>query len=139
MKKRKLSLFEKYFMIIVSIIMAVVLIVVVSIAYTNLNKPKADFDGFKASVLTYIKNSDNIVDMVIEDRDIFKIVVKDTWYNSSEAEKLKFCNNVRNTIYAYAKQYKLIYKENDYVYITFCDQSNIKLAEPNKFDFVILR
>jgi len=136
--KRKLSLQEKYLIIFSSIFLTVVLVVAISIVYSKATMPKANYDGFKSAMSTYINENSSISDVVINDRDTFKAIVNDDWYNSTEIDKLRFCNNLHDTIYAYAVQYDLIYRDSDNVYVSFYDLTDIKVAEQDMGEFSIL-
>jgi len=136
--KRKLSLYEKYFIIFSSIFLSIVLIIALSVIYHNATIPAADYDGFKSTMLTYINDNGSISDIIIKERDMFKVIVKDDWYNSGEIEKIRFCNSVRDVIYVFAYQYNLIYEDNDYIYLSFYDTTGIEVAEQDMGEYNIL-
>jgi hypothetical protein len=116
-----------------------ILIVALSVIYTSITRPKADYDGFRAAMTSYLDQNSDVVQVNIIENDMFKVTVSNEWYNSSNVDKLKFCQNVHGAIYSYASRYKLIYKKSDIVFLNFYDASNIKVAEQDKFEFKILQ
>lgn len=65
------------------------------------------------------------------------VTVKDNWYNASEIEKMRFCKDVHDSIYAMAYKYKLVYGDND-VYVHFYDKTSIELADQGLAEYKIL-
>lgn len=119
-------------------IFAVIMIGLIYTLIYNLTKPSADYEGFKSAMRVYLTANDDIVDIEIEDNDMFNVIVKDTWFNSSEIAKLRFCNDVHKAIFVYADKYHLIDGDNENVYLYFYDTTGINVAKHNFGDFEIL-
>lgn len=132
----KLSKRDKYIIAGFSLFGLVIVVWVIFVVF-EIGKPKPDYDKFKNAMKYYIENNNNIENIVIQDNDSFKVIVKDNWYNASEKDKLKFCNNLRETTWIYANQYNLINNEEN-VYLHFYDANGIKLVEQEMFEFKIL-
>ncbi|MDF2609085.1 MAG: hypothetical protein K0R92_559 [Lachnospiraceae bacterium] len=108
--------------IIISILIIIFIICIIL-------KPKPDVNGFSTAIETYLSNNDNIIDLDYIDDDIYKITVSDVWYNSSEIEKIKFCNSIRNVFTTYAWEFNII-SDSKLIYIYFYDKDQIKVAQP---------
>ncbi len=124
----KLSKRDKYIIAGFSLF-GLIIVIWVIVTVFEIGKPKPNYNKFKSAMKYYIDNNGNIDNIVIQDKDTFKVTVKDNWYYASEKDKLEFCNNVRDTAWVYANQYNLI-RDND---------AGIKLTEQDKFDFKILQ
>jgi hypothetical protein len=127
-----------YAVAVLSSIGLITLVILLSILYTSLTKPKADYTGFAQAMKSYVSINKDISKIERIDGAIFDITVNDSWYSSSEREKALFCKNVLESIYAYAIKYKLIYKDTDMVWLTFYDSDGLKVADQDLTDFKIL-
>jgi hypothetical protein len=114
------------------------IVVLGSIIYTNLTRPDADYEGFAFEMKAFMDTNKDIYDIEIDDNNMFSVIVYDTWYNSSEKDKLRFCQSVREKIYIAAFNNKLIYRDRDNVFVYFYDTTKIGLAEPTLSGFKIL-
>lgn len=123
---------------VIVIFFTLVMIIIASIIYTNLTRPKADYQGFASMMRPYVKSNTDIYELKRTDRDMFRVTVKEAWYGSSEIEKIRFCKNIHDTVWVYARQYKLIYGDMANVYLSFYDMSGIEVAEQTLTDYKIL-
>lgn len=137
-KNAKFTPVQKNFIIIFSVICIIILIVSISVIFSDLTRPKADYAGFKTAMSKYLKTNSDIKEIKIDDRTSFTVSVSDKWYNSSEIEKLRFCKSVHNSIYAYADRYNLTYDGNKFVFVDFYDTAGIQVAEQDMTDYKIL-
>jgi hypothetical protein len=138
-EKKEMTLYQRYMYAAFIIVGAIIIIIGGSILYTNITKPKADYTNFKIAMKSYLDNNEDISDIIIQDNNMFKVIVNDIWNVSTDKEKLKFCTSVHDSIYLYAHQYKLIYKDSDNVYVNFYDASNNKVAKQDLNSFEILQ
>lgn len=96
----------------------------------NLTKPKPDYDKFNATVETYISTIDYITDIKFVDEGMYSVTVDDRWFNTSEINKVKFCDNVRNILTSYGWECNII-SDNELIWVVFNDKDGTRLAEPN--------
>lgn len=136
--KPKLTFQQKTTLISFVVVCVIIIVIGGSILFTDFTRPKPDYKNFKIAMKDYLDENKDISDIIIKDYNSFKVIVNDTWYNSSEREKLRFCKNVHDSIYVYAHQYKLIYRDSDIVFVYFYDTSDIKVAEQSSIDSKIL-
>lgn len=137
--EQPMNTFQKYMFTAFIILGAIVIIIGGSYLYTTITRPKADYTNFMLAMKSYLDQNKDISDIVVQDNDMFKVVVNDTWYVSSKKAKIEFCNNIHDTIFLYAHEYKLIYKDSDNVYLNFYDSSGNKVAKQDMNSFEILQ
>lgn len=117
---------------------SIIFLVVVITAVSELLKPAPDYDNFKSAMRTYLTTNEHISDIVINENNMFDIIVKDTWFGASEIDKLRFCNSVHETIFVYADKYNLIDSDSENVYLYFYDTTGINVAKQGFSGFEIL-
>jgi hypothetical protein len=129
---------NKVIIITVSIIGTLILIIAAAILYTDLTRPKPNYEGFRQAVTSYINNNKDILEVKILDDNLFKVTVSDKWYTSPEVAKLRFCQSIHDALYLYARQSKLIYRDMDDIFVTVYDRTGIHIAEQELTDYKLL-
>lgn len=138
-EKPALSKSQKKIVISWYIFCAFILIVAAVIFIYNTYTPKANYNGFKAAIASYLDQNSDDAGVIIENRYIFKVNVSDKWYNLTDNEKLTYCKKIYDAIDVNSKKYKLIYKDKQIPYVSFYDKDNQEVAKQDKSEFTILR
>jgi len=129
---------KKVFWGCMCILALLIIIVEGSIIYSKLTTPKANYDGFIKSMSYVVEQTKAIEDVVIKERNSFDVIVDNSWWNTTEEIKIKFCESMYNNIWVYAYDNDLIYKNKEAIFIYFVDQDGIEVATADPFGIEIL-
>jgi hypothetical protein len=130
--KPKLNFYQKTVFVTGSIFAIIFLVIFCSIIYTDLTRPKPDYEGFNSQINTYLSQIKNVVSYRMSESgdDIYYVTVNKSSWAGLKIDKVTYCTNIRQTFTAYGWKYNIISK-NEMIDVIFETEDGVRLAKPD--------